>query len=395
MNDALVHYGGEVKALGGGRVSGYLVVFGTAEQPDLSMQRDYFTKATDLDIEDGDRKSVYYAHGLDPQLKTKRIGSATVKTDDVGVWIEAQLSLRDEYEKAVYGLVEAGKMGWSSGAPSHLVTRKAVEAKSGESVHEILSWNLSEASLTPTPAEPRADAFALKSLPSLVNLVPTEVHADSAPTTKSRADFTYDDLRALLESEWNEDFPPQMAYGDPYDGWARQVHIVAMDDTTCVGQRGWDGELIRRAYAITAGNDVMWGEPEEVARTTTFVAVTDGDDEAPMMKTITTESAPATLPFGEHLESALAAVGGVIERGFDINDLRIKSGRVLSAANRSKLKDMHTQMQTAHAAMASHITKMGDLLAATDPDAKKDADDFAALRTRFVRLQSELLHMSS
>jgi hypothetical protein len=87
-------------------------------------------------------------------------------------------------------------------------------------------------------------------------------------------------------------------------------------------------------------------------------------------------------------------VKGVIDRRFDINDLRIKSGRVLSAANRSKLKDMHTQMQTAHAAMASHIGKMGDLLAATDPDAKKDVEDFAALRTRFVRTQSELLHLT-
>jgi hypothetical protein len=71
-----------------------------------------------------------------------------------------------------------------------------------------------------------------------------------------------------------------------------------------------------------------------------------------------------------------------------------KAGRVISAANRAKMQRIHQGMQVAHAAMAEHMGKMDTLLSETDPDAKKDTEDFAALRTRFVRTQSELLHLT-
>jgi hypothetical protein len=33
------------------------------------------------------------------------------------------------------------------------------------------------------------------------------------------------------------------------------------------------------------------------------------------------------------------------------------------------------------------------MLTSTDPDAKKEIEDFAALRGRFLRVQSDLLHL--
>ena len=51
-------------------------------------------------------------------------------------------------------------LGWSSGAASHLVERQNV----GKSAM-ITFWQLAEASLTPTPAEPRTSAMITKSLP--------------------------------------------------------------------------------------------------------------------------------------------------------------------------------------------------------------------------------------
>jgi hypothetical protein len=59
---------------------------------------------------------VLYNHGLDKTIKKRVIGKASVSIDDVGAWAEAQLNLRDEYEKEIYKLVEAGKLGYSSGA---------------------------------------------------------------------------------------------------------------------------------------------------------------------------------------------------------------------------------------------------------------------------------------
>lgn len=396
--DTLVHFGGAVKALGDGKVGGYLVTFGDATTPDLSAERDFFTATTDYGLEDNIKSAVYYAHGLDKSLKTRRLTVGEMKVDDVGVWVEGQLKMRDEYEKAVYKMAEDGKLGWSSGTATHLVTRKAIKTDGG-TVHEILTWPLGiDASLTPIPADPRNAAFALKSLPALLGM-------EEPPATKSRADFTYDDLRALLESEWNEDFPPQMTYGDPYDGWARQVHIVAMDDATCVGQRGWDGELIRRVYSVTAGNDVVWGEPEEVARTTSFVPVTDGDDNVvPMMAgkqadvTAIKEQLTRSMPFGDHAEIATSATTGLVTRFQDMLHLEIKSGRAMSASRHKKLSQTYAGLMTAHTATAGHLAAINEMLLSTDPDKAKreakDTDELEALRTQFVRIQSNQLHMT-
>lgn len=307
-DDTLVHWGGSVKALGDGKVGGYLVRFSDEASPDLT--GDYFTKNTDFDVEDGDKRSTYYAHGLDQRMGVKKIGTLTVKTDDVGVWVEAQLKMRDAYEQSIYELAAKGKLGWSSGAPSHLVTRKSVEVK-GANIHEILTWPIAEGSLTPTPAEPRNDAIALKSLGTLIGM---------------------DEHPAVVETET---------------------------------------EAAPVAAAIIPA-----------------APVGDNSEE------IDTIIPPAGMSFDTQIDAALAAVEGVIVRGTDINDLRVKSGRVLSAANRSKLADLHGKMHETHGQMTAHMAALSELLAKTDPDAKKDVGEVAALRTQFLRMQSRQLGMT-
>lgn len=157
MDEYLIAYGNEVKALGDGKVGGYLVRFSGPDAPDLT--GDFFTKATDFDTEFPGRATVYYHHGLDKTLKRRKLATAQMTEDDTGVWVEAQLSLRDEYEKAIYKLAEAGKLGWSSGTAPHLVDREP-EGKAAR----ITRWPLGlDASLTPTPAEPR-NVVSIKSL---------------------------------------------------------------------------------------------------------------------------------------------------------------------------------------------------------------------------------------
>ena len=156
MDDALIFFGDAVKALGGGRVGGHVVLFSTAADPDLT--GDFFTKSTDFFLEEDSKAVILYDHGLDPTLKARKLGRGTLRVDDVGVWIEGQLNLRDEYEKAIYEMAEAGKLGWSSGSAPHLVERQPVK----KSV-EIKSWPIVEASLTPMPTEPRTAAITLKS----------------------------------------------------------------------------------------------------------------------------------------------------------------------------------------------------------------------------------------
>lgn len=152
-----VFQGSELKATGNGMVKGYLVRFGSPEDTDL--ERDYFTKNTDFGMEfvDGSahKLGLYYNHGMDPVVKTKKIGYGTIKMSDKGLWYEAQLDLADEYAKMIYELAKKGKLGFSSGAASHMVERMPV----GKS-YEIKRWNLAEASLTPQPAESRNMAEA-------------------------------------------------------------------------------------------------------------------------------------------------------------------------------------------------------------------------------------------
>lgn len=145
MDELLLSFGGAIKALGDGKVGGYLVRFTDATNTDL--EGDYFDIKTDFGIESGDPLPVYYNHGLDAKLKKQRIGRATTEVQDAGVWLEAQLNMRDDYERAIYGMVEKGKLGWSSGSLPHLVERE--EQKNA---YYIKSWPLGEASLTPTPA---------------------------------------------------------------------------------------------------------------------------------------------------------------------------------------------------------------------------------------------------
>lgn len=397
MDSTLVHYGGEVKALGDdGKIGGYLVTFGDADTPDLSATRDFFTKDTDFDIETGEKRSVYYSHGLDATMGVKKIGALTVTDmakDDHGVWVEAQLKMRDKYEQAIFGMVKEGKLGWSSGAPTHLVRRKAIKTDEG-TVHEILHWPIGEGSLTPTPAEPRCDAFALKSLGAMIGMDGGDHSRDVEDhTTKALpSGMSYDDLRALLQDELNEDFADTDPDGDatPFGG----LYIVDIYDDALVYRD--DDDLYRIPYAVTAGNDVTWGDAETVIRTTVYQSVTGEDAEnttVPMagkMADVTSikEQLTRSMPFGDHADVATSAMEGFVARAESLTAMSTKAGRVISAANREKLRRIHAQMQTTHTAMAGHLEAINNLLLSTDPDAKKDVDEIAALRMRHERIKA-------
>lgn len=189
LNDeTLVVFGGAVKALGNGKVGGYLVRFTTHRDPDL--EGEFFTKETDFG--DADGAPVYYQHGMDYKLGKRRIGRASHKMDDFGIWAEAQLDMRDEYEKFLLDLADKGKLGWSSGTAGHLVEREP----KGKATW-IKSWPLGlDDTLTPTPAEPRNAAIPLKSWQ------PSEIHwtlVERINTVNAELKDLSGDIRALVE----------------------------------------------------------------------------------------------------------------------------------------------------------------------------------------------------
>jgi hypothetical protein len=167
--ETLIHYGGSIKMLDPSdenpekRVGGYLVLFGDAKNTDLA--GDFFTKDTDFGT--SIKSTTYFDHGCDPVLQLLELGDVELKKDDAGVWAEGILRVRDEYADRfnpyldeIYTLVAMKKLGWSSGTAGHLVIREPV----ARGVDFVKRWILGfDASLTPTPCEPRTAALALKS----------------------------------------------------------------------------------------------------------------------------------------------------------------------------------------------------------------------------------------
>ena len=151
-------FGGAIKALDGDAIGGYAVLFGSADMPDLSPQRDYFTKSTDFWLNQwGWPRPMTYHHGMDDGTRDDPIiGTWTkAKVDDVGVWLEGQLDKAHRYHAAVKELVRRGYLKLSSDSGPQWVIRERQENGS----NEVKRWPLLTASPTVAPAEPRLAAL--------------------------------------------------------------------------------------------------------------------------------------------------------------------------------------------------------------------------------------------
>ena len=145
-----------MKALGGGKVGGYLVRFSTDADPDL--EGEFFTK--DTDFGDAATAPVYYQHGLDEVLEKAQDWQAPLtRLTNLAYGLRRSSTCATSMKKFIYDMAEKGKMGWSSGTAGHLIDRE----QRGKAVW-LKSWPLGlDDTLTPIPAEPRNTAVPLKS----------------------------------------------------------------------------------------------------------------------------------------------------------------------------------------------------------------------------------------
>lgn len=195
----LIAYGSAIKAVeaddGTVTVSGYLVRFGS--ESDTDRTGDFFSAKTNFGPagRTGARVPVFYHHGLDAGLGKRQIGEGTVEETEEGLWLEAQLKARDEYERKylrqAVKLISLGKAAYSSGAPPWVVDYETLTVK-GAKVRHITQWPIGEASITPTPAEDR-NVVTLKSLAETPAETPNET-----PAADEAADETLKALDAIL-----------------------------------------------------------------------------------------------------------------------------------------------------------------------------------------------------
>lgn len=181
--DKRIAMGGSIKAAGtDGTIEGYLVYFTDIHEPDLHDQ--FFDAETDfvnppMKLVGG---PVLYQHGLDEMINVRDIGSfSDAKQDDVGIWVQAQLDLHDEYQREIFKLAKKGILSWSSGA-----LPQSVEV---EDNGHIKRWRIIEGSLTPTPAMPLRTVISAKSYAEMLKgdtgheEHKAEANADTQPDT--------------------------------------------------------------------------------------------------------------------------------------------------------------------------------------------------------------------
>lgn len=176
------------------RVGGYGVVFGGKD-----LEGETFTPETDFAIGYVPQPRVYYDHAL-RDLKHFLGSVASIKADETGLWIEAELDRSRAYVDMVLELVQKGALGWSSGSIGHLVDRDGGLIK---------SWPIAEFSLTPTPAEPRTLGVELLKHMEIGNVepegagdAPAEAEQEPATTTATHhieVITMTDDIKAVVE----------------------------------------------------------------------------------------------------------------------------------------------------------------------------------------------------
>lgn len=292
IDETLVTFGGAVKALGGGKVGGWGVLFSTKADPDLV--GDFFTAETQF----GPHQvtAVYYDHGMDDTLKRRVLdNSAAIEAKDAGIWVTAQLNLRDEYEAEIYKMAEAGKLGWSSGTAAHLVEREA-DGKA----HRITRWPLGlDMSLTPTPCEPRTAAVPLKSWA-----------ASRKATGPSMGDIQ-SALRPLIQAACPCGSEPE---DDCYGPWVCDLYGTSVVWECC-------SHTYEAPYTFTGGVPTL-GTPREVQRRVSYVPV----------------GSPDGLTMDDQAKTALAAAECLLERVKAVSAIRAQDGRRLSDARLGQVK---------------------------------------------------------
>jgi len=451
--ESLIYFGGSVKALDeSGRVGGYLVRFSdNGEQKDLSGE--YFTSKTYLGANEGNGVDTIFHHGQpipvksnltkaarkEIELLTEHVFAPIKATRDaIGIWAETVLNMADEYEKAVFGMIKNGKLGWSSGAVGHLVK------KSDDG--QILRWPIGEASLTPTPCEPLNRAITVKSLdavkfadlgeeddePETIPNKPTGLaaklnqHIDDLSDDKGRtreaivkslaseAGMNFEEVEALLSGNGEATDARLKAFSrvlsvsfDSLKATLRKDHLLTIKGMFAealadkVPSR-WELESIycsvikKLANAASAATiagvkfDLEAKLSEATAEYTALLQqhalaqiqewIADGADDDFYLKTITKPSkdvlADVQIDLSDHSDLLVNGLKSVYARFRGNHKKRVaqKAGRVLSEKNRQRIADLM-------AAMKSVLDDFQSLLDESQPMASESAKRAALTQT--------------
>ncbi len=350
--------------------------FAGSGQLGVDTDGEYFSAKTDLCLDwFPTERPLLYHHGLDGGPGVAAIGrvdSATARKDVDGWWVRAQLDESNQYFDSIAQLVAEGKLYASSGAMPHLVRR----GKGGE----LTRWPWVELSLTPTPANlfatvaPAEVAKHYKSagLAFKADAIPAIGDDGDAPEG-SVEDLLQDLTRALNAGSMFASAP----FGDAYC-YPVATFLTALDaGYTIVKVCAYDDDeqppFYRVEFSIGPDLDPVLGAsaPYDLAYIPAIPESAEMDDMGMGKSGTPLDATPLVL--AAELARNLAAV--VAARTKDVQARRVKSGRVLSSANRQRLQALADAMKAAQG-------DLEELLTSADPPAKASADALRRLELR-------------
>lgn len=190
-----------------------------------------FSSETDFALDWFDSRPLLYEHGLNDGVKTGLVGrQVSHEMTDEGVWARAELDTAHKYHAVVSELIDRGALGFSSGAPPHLVSA----TKSGH----ITRWPWTELSLTPTPANPLAVVYAVKSSDILARFkaINTDIPAPLAAALGALDDW---------DRDRDEVLPDGTKFADLFD------RLLADGNARVQARKDWHGKSGRVLSAAT------------------------------------------------------------------------------------------------------------------------------------------------
>jgi hypothetical protein len=381
--DTLITSSSAIKSLGDGKFAGYLVRFSDASQPDLA--GDYFTADTDFGMVAGEVKStpVYYNHALDPTLKTRKIGTATMELKEAGVWFEGQLQKSDAYIESVDRLLGMDRLGASSGTAAHLVERKG-----GKKSGEILHWPLGlDASLTPEPCDPYNHVVSIKSaqvnMKSIADLLreidggaPVETKGVLGNLTPDIAAAAFDRLSSRLSS-----FVYQQLWGDSWGAccYGPSCGTGADDDPEePVDRAAIAAAIDEYGTTLLSVLDALLALPKADAMATkAFLAQFDRTGSKDVVTLL------SAMPIKTYLETMGAVVSDSDRRlAWYAEQRAIKQGRAISAENLAAMQDIHDGMR-------SHLDNLKKIIEKHSSASEKTPNIGAREFTRYLAIGAQ------
>ncbi len=373
----------------------------------------FFSKNTDFCLSwfEGDRPLLYH-HGLDADAGVSVIGRIkSVSQDDIGLWMRAQLDESNKYFNAIQQLIKQGKLFLSSGAMSHLVQ---VNGKSGE----ILRWPLVEGSTTPTPSNLLAHvdlATAEKRFKAIDTALPESLKLSSADMPEdeempsrmvqkkpAKMMMTKPQMRKLAK-EMAQDMGVEMS-SDEMDAMMDKMP-AEMDEATAKEKlRGMMGKKKSVKMSMTMGRRMMGEMAEQMGMPMSEsdmdrmmgqmgdMSEMDEDQAKDKMRAMlrremnksanlldlieTTEF--SNVPLADQAEGLNIIAASLFERTKDLNQRRVKEGRVLSTVNRKRLRE-------SIAAMRAAMDETCTWLDSTEPTPEGKSADVRRLRTEIYQ----------